>query len=208
MDKAKVIELENFIFQSRSKVGTAASMISDFVGVMIGVKPVASEYFTAEEFSELDFEHLINLLNQVGLKPLFFKRDYVYMGKLTWIEDVYVSRDIKTILNLREYSEKLRHSMDDIGQIFNQALWEESSREIGKLLGYPDTAIDYFISNQDINDEERQKLVERNRFYVHSPEHEEQEYQAYDRKIYQALSDYAPKTAKLFSENKSKRWLN
>lgn len=83
MDKAKIIELENFIFQSRSKVGTAAGMMSDFIGVMIGVKAVAIDCFTAEEFSGLDFERLVDLLSQVGLKPLFFRRDYVYKGNLT-----------------------------------------------------------------------------------------------------------------------------
>lgn len=37
----------------------------------------------------------------------------------------------------------------------------------------------------------------RYQFYVHSPEHHEEEYQAYDAKIYQALHDYTPKTADL-----------
>lgn len=207
MNKLEIIELENFVFQNKSKVSTATSMMSDFIGVMIGVKTVASECFTAEEFSGLDSERLIDLLNQVGLKSLFFRRNYVYKGKLTWIEDIYVSRSIQSILDLRKQFEKLHQSMDDMGQIFNQALWEESSRRIGKMLGYPDTAIEYFIANQDVDDEKRQKLIKRNRFYVHSPEHEEQEYQFYDRKIYQALSDYAPQTAKYFSEDKSKRWL-
>jgi hypothetical protein len=94
--------------------------------------------------------------------------------------------------------------MDDIGQTINQKLWEESSREIGRLLGYPETAIEYFIAEQDIEDEERQRLLGRYQFYVHSPQHHEQEYQAYDAKIFQAIRDYTPKTADIILSRKSK----
>ena len=43
----------------------------------------------------------------------------------------------------------------------------------------------------------------RYQFYIHSPEHHEEEYQAYDAKIFQAIRDFAPKLPILFySKNK------
>ena len=93
--------------------------------------------------------------------------------------------------------------MDDIGQIVNQELWRESSIEIGHLLGYPATATEYFITELDTDNEERKQLMERYRFYVHSPKHHEEEYQSYDHKIFQAVQDYAPKSAKLLLDKKS-----
>lgn len=44
----------------------------------------------------------------------------------------------------------------------------------------------------------------RYRFYVHSPKHHEEEHQAYDAKIFQAIRDFAPKTADIILFKKQK----
>lgn len=207
MDREKIIELENFIFEHHTKAKIAASAMADFMGVVIGVKPSAITDFEIEKIANVNPEEIIELLSRVGLKALFFTHEYVSMGRPTLVEEAYVSRDFETAAKLREAFQKMRNSIDDLGQTFDEKTWEESSREIGRLLGYPDTAIEYFIAEQDIDNAERQNLMDKYRFYAHSPEHHEQEYQDYDRKIYQALQDYAPKTAKIFSANQRKKWL-
>lgn len=196
MNRDLLSKLEDYIFEHKIRPNVAASMMADFIGVMIGIKPAAIGNFEAEEFLNIDPEEIFGILDQVGLKALFFKQEYISAGKLVWIEDIYVSRNIKTATELRQSFMKLRSTMDDMGQIFDKKAWEESSREIGHLLGYPSTAIEYFIAEQDIDNEERLQLMNRYQFYIHSPEHHEQEYQAYDQKIDQAIRDYAPKTAR------------
>ena len=204
MDREIIAKLENYIFEHKNKPGTAAGMMTDYIGVMIGVKPAAVNYFNAEELSGVDLIEFNELLNRAGLKALFFRQDYVKMGKLVWIKDIYVSRNTETAFKLHQAFEKLYNSMDDIGQTINQKLWEESSREIGHLLGYPETAIEYFIAEQDIENEERQRLSGRYQFYIHSPQHHEREYRAYDAKIFQAIREYTPKTADIMLSRKSK----
>lgn len=207
MDREKIIKLENYIFEHHTRADMAASAMACYMGVIIGVKPAAVSDFEFEEFIKIDPAEIIDLLDQVGLRSLFFTHEYIKIDKPTRIEEAYISRDFKTGAELHSLFQKLRSSIDNLGQVFNEKLWEESSRGIGRLLGYPDTAIEYFIANQDVDDTERQSLMDRYRFYVHSPEHHEQEYQAYDRKIYQALHDYAPKTSEILSANRNKRWL-
>lgn len=205
MNKEVITNLENYLFEHKNKPHVAASMMADYIGVIIGVKPSAINHFDATELPSIDLVEFNELLDQAGLKAVFLKQDYIDVGKLTWLEEICVSHDIETAFNLHQAFTKLHSSMDDIGQTLNQETWEESSRKIGHLLGYPSTAIEYFITEQDIENEERNQLLERYQFYIHSPKHHEEEYQSYDHKIFQALQDYAPKTASFFlssQENK------
>ena len=203
MNKDLIIKLENYLFEHKNKLRVAAYMMADFLGVMIGVKPAAINHLEAKELLGISLIEFNELLNQANLKALFFKQEYISMGKLSWVEDIYVSHDTKTAYMLHQAFAKLRSSMDDLGQTFDQKAWEESSREIGQLLGYPATAVEYFIAEQDIENKERQQLMDRYQFYVHSPKHHEEEYRAYDQKIFQAVRDYAPRTANILLPSKT-----
>ena len=203
MDKNAITKLENYIFEHKAKPGVAASIVAGIVGVMIGVKPATVFSFDANEFAELDPDDCKEAFSQAGLVALFFRHEYVERNKITWIEDVYVACDTETADRLHQAFIKLHSVIDDMGQTSNQKTWEGASRDIGYLLGYPETAIDYFIVSQDTEDEDRKQLMERYQFYIHSPKHHEEEYQTYDRKIYQALQEYAPESAKLLIDKKS-----
>ena len=204
MDKNIIAELENYIFEYKPKPVVAADAMADIIGVMIGVKPAAIiGRIITKETVKTDPINLIEHLNRANLKALLFMHNFFSMGEMIWNEDIYISRDLETAAKLRQLFEQLRDSMDDAGQIFDRKTWEESSREIGHLLGYPDTAVDYFIAEQDVDNEERKQLMKRYQFYVHSPKHHEEEHRAYDQKIFQALEEYAPKSAKLLLEDKS-----
>lgn len=205
MDKNIITKLENYIFEHKAKPGVAASIVAGIVGVMIGVKPATVFSFDANEFAELDPDDCKEAFSQAGLVALFFRHEYVERNKITWIEDVYVACDTETADKLHQAFIKLHSVIDDMGQIYNQKGWEEASRDIGRLLGYPETAIEYFIANQDPEDEERKRLMARYQFYIHSPEHHEEEYQAYDAKIFQAIRDFAPKTADIILFKKTKK---
>ena len=197
MDKSIITELESYLFNYKTKPIVAADDMADIIGVMIGVKPAAIVcHIDTKEMAKINPNDLVELLDRAGLKALLFMQNYLSMGEMVWCEDVYISHDLKTAAKLHQLFEKLRSSMDDIGQIYNQKAWEESSREIGLLLGYPATAVEYYITERDIDNKERKELMKRYQFYIHSPKHHEEEYRAYDQKIFQALQDYAPRSAK------------
>ena len=203
MDKNAITKLENYIFEYKAKPGVAANIIAGVIGVMIGVKPATVFLFNADEFAELDPDDCKEAFGQAGLKALFFKHEYYERGRITWIVDVYVAHDVETADKLHQAFAKLHNTIDDMGQVYNQKGWEEASRDIGRLLGYPETAIEYFIASQNLEDEERKQLMERYQFYIHSSKHHEEEYQTYDRKIYQALQEYAPRSAALLIDEQN-----
>ena len=62
-----------------------------------------------------------------------------------------------------------------LGKLLIWKSGEKNTREIGKLLGYPKTAIDDFVKNDDYDDEERTKRMKRNHYYTHSAKYEERE---------------------------------
>ena len=202
MNRDAIIKLEEFLFVHKKKPNVAAHMMADYLGVMIGIKSAAVNYFDATEYITVNPKEYIENLNQVGLKALFFRQEQVSMDKLTWIENIYVAHNIETAKQLHRAFVRLHSTIDDASQFLDRQVWEDSSREIGRLLGYPSTAVEYFITEQDINNEERKQLMKRYRFYVHSPEHHEEEYQAYDHKIFQALQEYAPRSAKILTSDK------
>ncbi len=100
--------------------------------------------------------------------------------------------------------------MDDYGQIYAPEEWQNATIKLGKLVGYPDTAVMAFAdsaSERDINSRERAERMRRNRYYAHSAEYEEQKYETYDLKLNQAIAELAPKTAEIYANDKTKKWL-
>ena len=68
MNQEIITKLEDYIFKYKIKPSTAASMMADLIGVMIGIKPSAIGHFEAEEFSNIDPDEIFELLNQAGLR--------------------------------------------------------------------------------------------------------------------------------------------
>ena len=208
MNKETIIELENFIYQVKKQPNAAASMMTGIIGVIIGLKPAMIGNFTTEEFSTLPYDQFQEMLDSLYLKPLFFHQSISGKTGISWIENIFISKDLITALKTHEAFENLWGTMDDVGRIFAPEMWNESSRQIGELLGYPKTATEYYIKNIEIEDsEEDTKRMARNRYYIHSPKHEKQEFEDYDLKLNQAIAELAPKTASILTGEAGKRWL-
>ena len=47
----------------------------------------------------------------------------------------------------------------------------------------------------------------RSRYYTHSREHEQEEYEAFDKRLDQVVAEYAPRTAAYFSSEEDVPWL-
>ena len=207
MDNATLAKLENLVFEAKKKPAAAANTTADIIGVLVGLKPAMVGYFDFDEYHNFPVEEFIELLEKINLKVLFFKRSRIGLNDSKWEEQIYISSSFELAVKTHNAFEELWNTMDDHGQIFDFQKWTNATREIGRLLGYPETATEYFISHRNTNDENRRKILARNRYYLHSPEHEEEEYQSYDFKLNQAVAELAPKTAEIFTSDKNKRWL-
>ena len=211
MNKTAIIELEELIFQIKKKPANAARMMADIMGVLIGLKPAMMGTFDFDELYKFSYDHLATCLEKPGLKALFFKQSNLGTDKLEWIESIYISKDLKIAGQIHQEFEKLWQTMDDFGRVFALDEWKSTTIKIGKLLGYPQTAVEDFVdfstNDEDVSYGERIRRVERNRYYAHSAKYEEQEYQEYDYKLNQAIAEFAPRTTQVLTSNQAKRWL-
>ncbi|MBR5647644.1 hypothetical protein IKW73_01745 [Candidatus Saccharibacteria bacterium] len=192
MDRNKIIELEKYIFGVVEKPGVAAGMVADIVGVLIDLKPAMIGSLSEDK----RFEEMMDKLN---LERVYFEHDSM--------KCFCASKKIKIAEKTRMAFAKLWSTMNDEGEILDRKKWVKATKRIGKLLGYPKTAVNEYVNETDLESEERMKRMERNRYYAHSAKFEEGEFNSYDRKLNKAISELAPKTAEFLSSNKEKRWL-
>lgn len=210
MPKETIISLENLIFATKSKPLAAASVMAGIIGVLIDLKPVSESIFMTDELALLDHNQFMELMEKLELKALFFHHSFIEINKLVNDEYVYISRATESAIDAHVAVEDLWSTMDDYGQIIDTEAWQNATKKIGHLLGYPASAIEEFANLDLISetaDPDRIARMERNRYYSHSTAHEEQEFNSYDLKLNQAIAEYAPRTAQIYASDKSKRWL-
>ena len=205
MDKEKIKELEKFAFSNIVNKEIAAYLVADVIGVLIDLKPVMMTGFAGEEI-----EHpakLVVLLEELGLKVKVFYRKIKIEKNEMMVLYLFVSK--KKSLAEKTFTEffDLWKNMGKDDKPKSQKKWKKQTKKIGELLGYPKTAVEEFIMDIDVEDEERQKRMKRNRYYAHSKEYEDEEYEAYDKKLNEAVQEYAPKATAQFMKNKAKKWL-
>ena len=123
--------------------------------------------------------------------------------------DVFVSRDQETAYKLHCEFEKLWSSMDALAQIYDYAKWESATREVGHLLGYPETAIESFVNltEEERSSEERITRMKRTRYFAHSAKYEKEECKAYDYVLNRAINELAPKTTEILKQNTTASWV-
>lgn len=207
MDKNKIIELENFIFRAQKEPVIAAGTMADIIGVLIDLKPAMIGDFSESEFKNIKIEEFEKLLDELGLERLFFERHCCFDGKEIITEDFYISKKIKLAEQTHAAFAELWVMIDDDGEKFDRRKWAKVTKKIGKLLGYPKTAVNEFIKEDDLKNKDRIERMKRNRYYAHSAKYEDREFKMYDQKLNKAISEFAPKTTSVLTGNKEKRWL-
>ncbi len=88
---------------------------------------------------------------------------------------------------------------------------KEINLEIGKLLGYPETAVKYFVSMESKArpSEAHKARLKKYLHYAHSDTYQEVEFRAYDVKVNRATEKYAPRSARVIRKKfPNKRWLD
>lgn len=195
-----IAQIEDFLIKNVEKTLGAASRMTDIIGALIDLKPAAVVGFSSSEMKKIDCLEFKEMLEKVGLKCVFYYRQMLSFNKLEWHEEIFISKDFNTAVKLRNAFIQMWASLDDFGQVIDQKTRVKATRQIGKTLGYPNTAIGSFIRNETEHrsgDDSLTVIGGRCKFFAHSKKHLEKELKSYDRPLDEAVKKYAPKSYKL-----------
>ena len=226
MMEKKLLELEDFLleFYGEENIGLVISEAASILGVLIGIKPAALLVNDVMENGRilLDGGTLKNILEELGIKMIIgdvskftvhknIKRtaDSLYEGDefiYISIEDSLCDQLMKNYLVVTDLTEGRVVAEKDRNE------WNEANLRVGKLLGYPETAVlEYIKTSGDVSymkSEKRRKRMARNRYYAHSEKFEDDGFRKYDLPLNQAILKYLPRIAKNMQADLKKRWLD
>ena len=199
-------KIEEFLYDVFNEK-KAAAVAADLIGVIEEIKPAALVDSPKESMNRDEF---IKKIKALELEVVFEIREYVNKsGEVIKHGNLFVSKKRILAEKLKEELEKMWSTLNS-GKIIDRAKWKKSSLEIGKMLGYPETAVEYFVehTNDDMVeiDDDWTERMNRNRYYAHSKEHEKEEFLAYDKPLNVAIEKYLPVTAEILRSDKNRRW--
>lgn len=215
--------LEDFLynFYGEENRKNVCAVIACILGVLIGLKPAALLINDVLSDGRMlldngEFEVLLSQLNLkmvVGSVSRFTEKIMTRKtGKYQGHEFLYISLKGELCLELKRYYEEMVNlSCNGFAMKGEEKEWTELTSKIGKLLGYPKTAILEFVSkNGDeeyVKDVNRMERIKRNRYYAHSEVFEDEEFEEYDLLLNLAIKQYLPHTAAIMQADSKKRWL-
>ena len=154
-------------------------------------------------------DSLIDILEELRIKivigdvsrftpPINIKKtlNSLYKGN----EFLYISRDTKLCYELMENYSVVTGLMKNGMVAEKDRKWNEANISVGKLLGYPETAVLEYVKMfgdlSYIKSGKRRERMARNRYYAHSEKFEDDEFRQYDLPLNQAILKYLPRIAK------------
>lgn len=194
MEKCAISEIDAWMPTVVKDRASVVRNMAEIVGTDIGVKMVAMDCFLPEEREKVDFVWFRRKLHEMGLHVVFERRALGGSDPWNFAEYYYLGKTRDIALTAQSVFHKIWSGE-----------WEMNG-EIGKLLGYPATAVDYFLRKKGEMSEDDKSRMARNRFYVHSPEFEDEEFEAYEKKIYKVIAEKCPETWKILTSDKMRRW--
>lgn len=184
---------ERFVYKKLGTTKSAADLVANTVGVFIEIKPAMQGDWPLEL---ADSKTLWLLKQKFESLRLFIVFDRAECNNRIF----FVAKSHKKAEALRSAFSRLA----------NAGPSAEINTRIGELLGYPSSAIQYYIRlhpEKGLSENHRANL-ERNRFYAHSIAHEDEEFNSYEAPIYRQLRKYCTKTANFYRKDMTKRWLD
>ena len=203
-------ELEGVVldFYEKKKM-MGVSFLTGVLGVLINLKPAA--LLINDKLNEsklLDNKRILEILKKLGVDLV---REKLNKFSNEEIEYLYLARTTRVCLELQKWHREFFNSVSEVGEILDKKEWIEANYQIGKMLGYPETATLEYIRMQieDIEkDDNYRSRMERNYYYMHSARYENEEFEAYDLRLNLAVNEYLPVTAEIMQANTKKRWLD
>lgn len=203
-------ELEGLVldfYQEKKMLGV--SFLTGVLGVLIDLKPAALLINDRIEDNKLlDNKRILEILNKLGVNLV---REKLNKFSNEEIEYLYLAKTARVCLELQKWHREFFNSMSETGEILDKKVWTEANYQIGKILGYPETATLEYIRMQIEGiekDDNYRSRMERNYYYMHSVKYENEEFEAYDLKLNLAVNEYLPVTAEIMQANTKKRWLD
>lgn len=202
-------ELEGLVldfYQEKKMLGV--SFLTGVLGVLIDLKPAALLINDRIEDNKLlDNKRILEILNKLGVNLV---REKLNKFSNEEIEYLYLAKTARVCLELQKWHREFFNSVSESGEVLDKKVWAEANYQIGKILGYPETATLEYIRMQieDIEkDDNYRSRMERNYYYMHSERYENEEFEAYDLRLNLAVNKYLPVTAEIMQANIKKRWL-
>ena len=184
------------------------SFLTGVLGVLIDLKPAALLINDKLNDSKLlDNKRIMEILNKLGVDLV---RERLNKFSNEEIEYLYLAKTVRVCLELQKWHREFFNSVSETGEILDKKEWIEANYQIGKILGYPETATSEYIRMQIENvkkDNNYRFRMERNYYYMHSARYENEEFEAYDHRLNLAVNEYLPVTAQIMQANTKKRWL-
>ena len=203
-------ELEGIVlyfYQKKKMMGV--SFLTGVLGVLIDLKPAALLINDRLNDSKLlDNKRILEILNKLGVDLV---REKLNKFSNEEIEYLYLAKTARVCLELQKWHREFFNSVSETGKILDKKVWSEANYQIGKILGYPETATSEYIRMQIEGiekDNNYRSRMERNYYYMHSVKYENEEFEAYDLKLNLAVNEYLPVTAEIMQANLKKRWLD
>lgn len=186
VDPKVVSKIDEYLMSSSEEPVMMAHYVADLAGVAAGIKPTALIQTMPTELN-IDNKELAGLIEESGL--------CVADG---WENGIYfVSKDIDLANQVKEKFQKL----------WNKTITDQEDCDLGRLLGYPETAVaqDFKKSMasgiRGIFSKKRDPLLAR--YYTHSLEHQEEEFEAYERPLHKYMDEHCPRAVAVLREERS-----
>lgn len=189
-----------------------ADRMANIIGVLLDIKPACIVDFFISKFNEKEAELMEKLVKDLELSCVI-ERNLVTLnpGEKTELRTFYISKKLENAELLasveHEMEQQFRENFQDPYKI------KECHRRIGRILGYPETAIEFFLIRWDkivakeYTAEEADKESKKYFHFIHSELNAEEEFEEYDRPIHEAMEQYIPTLTKIFrDEFPEKRW--
>lgn len=207
IDLLRELEGEVLDFYEKKKM-MGVSFLTGVLGVLIDLKPAALLINDKLNDSKLlDNKRIMEILNKLGVDLV---RERLNKFSNEEIEYLYLAKTARMSLELQKWHGEFFNSVSETGEILDKKEWIEANYQIGKILGYPETATLEYIRMQIEGiekDNNYRSRMERNYYYMHSARYENEEFEAYDHRLNLAVNEYLPVTAQIMQANTKKRWL-
>ena len=207
IDLLRELEGEVLDFYQKKKM-MGVSFLTGVLGVLIDLKPAALLINDKLNDSKLlDNKRILEILNKLGVDLV---REKLNKFSDEEIEYLYLAKTARECLELQKWHREFFNSVSESGEVLDKKVWAEANYQIGKILGYPETATLEYIRMQIEGiekDNNYRSRMERNYYYMHSARYENEEFEAYDLRLNLAVNEYLPVTAQIMQVNTKKRWL-
>lgn len=203
IDSKKITEIDKYMMANLEMDNPAeriamAHYVADFAGVASGVKPTALVVISPSNMN-MEMEQLAKLIDEAGMQVA----DGWENGRFF----ISRSKDLAT------------QSKEQFHRLWSGERTPEVDYAIGELLGYPKTAISQDFSERPKGIFAKLKHIgakkvrpELEWHYVHNPEFQDEEFEAYEKPLHEYMDANCPVAASILKTEKTslgkpKKWL-